>query len=221
MNHLAIVFFCRHKIALLAKKVVIAQRIVQRSRGLALKILKYAWDVDILGMICSLVGIAILLMILRSLSKWCQSFCFISHTIFCTYTWFLRVLIVSLSCFFMFKSLKQEIQCYICKEFGHLCCVDSINTDPCEVSCYKCGRLGHTGLVSLTILVTLCFCFCYTCWHAMFVMFSYDPHFYKPLQSNFCCVVWFANCWDVGCIFLVSQNLMMTSVFLLKWSLIW
>lgn len=40
----------------------------------------------------------------------------------------------------------KEIQCYICKEFGHLCCVDSVDTDPCEVSCYKCGRLGHTGL---------------------------------------------------------------------------
>ncbi|WCJ40207.1 zinc knuckle (CCHC-type) family protein [Euphorbia peplus] len=39
----------------------------------------------------------------------------------------------------------KEIQCYICKSFGHLCCVNIFNS-PKEASCYKCGQLGHTGL---------------------------------------------------------------------------
>ncbi|XP_065866901.1 uncharacterized protein [Euphorbia lathyris] len=39
----------------------------------------------------------------------------------------------------------KEIQCYICKSFGHLCCVNIFNS-PREVSCYKCGQLGHIGL---------------------------------------------------------------------------
>ncbi|KAK9280150.1 hypothetical protein L1049_013837 [Liquidambar formosana] len=40
----------------------------------------------------------------------------------------------------------EEMQCYICKSFGHLCCVNFIDAGPREVSCYKCGQLGHTGL---------------------------------------------------------------------------
>ncbi|CAK9175480.1 unnamed protein product [Ilex paraguariensis] len=40
----------------------------------------------------------------------------------------------------------KEIQCYICKSFGHLCCANIIDTSPKEVSCYRCGQLGHTGL---------------------------------------------------------------------------
>ncbi|XP_019433543.1 PREDICTED: zinc finger CCHC domain-containing protein 7-like isoform X1 [Lupinus angustifolius] len=40
----------------------------------------------------------------------------------------------------------EEIRCYICKRFGHLCCANTDETRPREISCYKCGRLGHTGL---------------------------------------------------------------------------
>ncbi|KAK4275971.1 hypothetical protein QN277_018977 [Acacia crassicarpa] len=40
----------------------------------------------------------------------------------------------------------KEIQCYVCKEFGHLCCVDSNDGPKWEVSCYRCGQLGHNGL---------------------------------------------------------------------------
>ncbi|OVA18883.1 zinc finger protein [Macleaya cordata] len=39
----------------------------------------------------------------------------------------------------------KEIQCYICKRFGHLCCIDFTDTGPREVSCYNCGQSGHTG----------------------------------------------------------------------------
>ncbi|KAE8713323.1 hypothetical protein F3Y22_tig00110213pilonHSYRG00305 [Hibiscus syriacus] len=39
-----------------------------------------------------------------------------------------------------------EMQCYICKSFGHLCCVDFVDTKAREVSCYRCGQLGHKGL---------------------------------------------------------------------------
>ncbi|XP_050936947.1 uncharacterized protein LOC103494199 isoform X8 [Cucumis melo] len=39
----------------------------------------------------------------------------------------------------------KKIQCYICKKFGHLCCVNS-TSDTSVVSCYKCGQTGHTGL---------------------------------------------------------------------------
>ncbi|KAF8395508.1 hypothetical protein HHK36_019456 [Tetracentron sinense] len=42
----------------------------------------------------------------------------------------------------------KEIQCYICKTFGHLCCVDFLDTGPREASCYNCGQSGHTGLAS-------------------------------------------------------------------------
>lgn len=40
----------------------------------------------------------------------------------------------------------KEIQCYICKSFGHLCCASYPDGGPSEISCYKCGLLGHTGL---------------------------------------------------------------------------
>ncbi|KAL7611245.1 hypothetical protein Lser_V15G13655 [Lactuca serriola] len=39
----------------------------------------------------------------------------------------------------------KEVRCYICKCFGHLCCVD-YGKGASEVSCYKCGQLGHLGL---------------------------------------------------------------------------
>ncbi|MBA0694335.1 hypothetical protein Goari_004646, partial [Gossypium aridum] len=41
----------------------------------------------------------------------------------------------------------KEIQCYICKSFGHICFINFVDTSPREVSCYRCGQLGHTGLV--------------------------------------------------------------------------
>ncbi|GKU93698.1 hypothetical protein SLEP1_g7272 [Rubroshorea leprosula] len=40
----------------------------------------------------------------------------------------------------------KEIQCYVCKGFGHLCCANFVDTSPREVSCYRCGQLGHIGL---------------------------------------------------------------------------
>ncbi|XP_055834299.1 protein AIR2-like isoform X1 [Solanum dulcamara] len=40
----------------------------------------------------------------------------------------------------------EEIQCYICKSFGHLCCASYPDGGPSEISCYRCGLLGHTGL---------------------------------------------------------------------------
>ncbi|KAK1430491.1 hypothetical protein QVD17_13268 [Tagetes erecta] len=51
------------------------------------------------------------------------------------------------TCKTMFYSVDdlKEIQCYICKQSGHLCCVD-YGEGPSEVSCYRCGQLGHTGL---------------------------------------------------------------------------
>lgn len=44
----------------------------------------------------------------------------------------------------------QEIQCYVCKRFGHLCCMDATGTDvgSAVVACYNCGLTGHSGLVS-------------------------------------------------------------------------
>ncbi|KAL4578557.1 hypothetical protein LXL04_014681 [Taraxacum kok-saghyz] len=39
----------------------------------------------------------------------------------------------------------KEIECYICKCIGHLCCVDNTHAGPKEVSCYRCGQLGHSG----------------------------------------------------------------------------
>ncbi|XP_050242426.1 uncharacterized protein LOC126691375 isoform X11 [Quercus robur] len=39
----------------------------------------------------------------------------------------------------------KEIQCYVCKNFGHLCCVDFLDLSPRHVSCYSCGQTGHLG----------------------------------------------------------------------------
>ncbi|POO03008.1 Zinc finger, CCHC-type [Trema orientale] len=45
---------------------------------------------------------------------------------------------------YCFDDIK-EIQCYICKSFGHLCCVDSPHANPVTDSCYNCGQSGHLG----------------------------------------------------------------------------
>lgn len=48
----------------------------------------------------------------------------------------------------------KEIQCYVCRSFGHLCCADFPDIDPREscgatgsakayTTCYKCGEEGH------------------------------------------------------------------------------
>uniref|UniRef100_A0A5B6ZCT4 CCHC-type domain-containing protein n=1 Tax=Davidia involucrata TaxID=16924 RepID=A0A5B6ZCT4_DAVIN len=39
----------------------------------------------------------------------------------------------------------KEIQCYVCKAFGHLCCADFVDEGPRQVSCYNCGQSGHLG----------------------------------------------------------------------------
>ncbi|GKV41841.1 hypothetical protein SLEP1_g49322 [Rubroshorea leprosula] len=39
----------------------------------------------------------------------------------------------------------NKIQCYMCKSFGHLCCVNIPDTGPREISCYNCGHSGHLG----------------------------------------------------------------------------
>lgn len=39
----------------------------------------------------------------------------------------------------------KEIQCYICNQFGHLCCIDVMDSFTRELSCYNCGAKGHTG----------------------------------------------------------------------------
>ncbi|XP_020540871.1 uncharacterized protein LOC105648972 isoform X3 [Jatropha curcas] len=39
----------------------------------------------------------------------------------------------------------KEIQCYVCRKFGHLCCPDFPNLSPTELSCYNCGESGHLG----------------------------------------------------------------------------
>ncbi|KAJ6827114.1 protein AIR1 [Iris pallida] len=40
----------------------------------------------------------------------------------------------------------KGIQCYICKDYGHLCCVDIIVSSAREASCYNCAQSGHNGL---------------------------------------------------------------------------
>ncbi|KMT04989.1 hypothetical protein BVRB_7g171510 [Beta vulgaris subsp. vulgaris] len=39
----------------------------------------------------------------------------------------------------------KDIQCYVCKRSGHLCCVDYFDALLSEASCYKCGQSGHNG----------------------------------------------------------------------------
>lgn len=60
------------------------------------------------------------------------------------------VVFVPLTVLLMFFLPNQEIQCYICKSFGHLCCINFVDTSPREVACYRSAQLGHTGLVSFT-----------------------------------------------------------------------
>ncbi|CAN8268351.1 unnamed protein product [Cochlearia groenlandica] len=44
----------------------------------------------------------------------------------------------------------KDIQCYVCKSYGHLCCAEPGNLSSWAVSCYRCGQLGHTGMVCRT-----------------------------------------------------------------------
>ncbi|XP_059280874.1 uncharacterized protein LOC132034499 isoform X2 [Lycium ferocissimum] len=39
----------------------------------------------------------------------------------------------------------EKIQCWVCKAFGHLSCIDYKDYGPKQVSCYNCGKLGHLG----------------------------------------------------------------------------
>ncbi|KAF8049008.1 hypothetical protein N665_2328s0001 [Sinapis alba] len=39
----------------------------------------------------------------------------------------------------------KDVQCYVCKRFGHMCCGEALSSS-WAVSCYKCGKLGHVGL---------------------------------------------------------------------------
>uniref|UniRef100_A0A0V0I9V2 Putative zinc finger CCHC domain-containing protein 13-like n=1 Tax=Solanum chacoense TaxID=4108 RepID=A0A0V0I9V2_SOLCH len=39
----------------------------------------------------------------------------------------------------------EKIQCWVCKAFGHLLCVDYTDYGSKQVSCYNCGKLGHLG----------------------------------------------------------------------------
>uniref|UniRef100_A0A803LXJ6 CCHC-type domain-containing protein n=1 Tax=Chenopodium quinoa TaxID=63459 RepID=A0A803LXJ6_CHEQI len=43
------------------------------------------------------------------------------------------------------KQCQKEIKCYVCKRFGHLCCVDYYDALLSEASCFKCGQSGHDG----------------------------------------------------------------------------
>ncbi|XP_048429351.1 LOW QUALITY PROTEIN: CCHC-type zinc finger nucleic acid binding protein [Pyrus x bretschneideri] len=45
----------------------------------------------------------------------------------------------------------KEIQCYVCKRFGYLCCVKYVDTSPWEVSYYKCGSMGHTSMACVSL----------------------------------------------------------------------
>lgn len=40
----------------------------------------------------------------------------------------------------------KSIQCYVCKKYGHLCCVDVTLTSERQDTCYNCGEVGHTGV---------------------------------------------------------------------------
>ncbi|KAM7524341.1 hypothetical protein LguiA_014243 [Lonicera macranthoides] len=39
----------------------------------------------------------------------------------------------------------KQMKCYICNNFGHLCCAEYKDEGPKQSSCYKCGDLGHLG----------------------------------------------------------------------------
>ncbi|XP_073128195.1 uncharacterized protein [Henckelia pumila] len=39
----------------------------------------------------------------------------------------------------------KGVQCYICMDFGHLCCTENNTEGPTQASCYNCGQSGHHG----------------------------------------------------------------------------
>ncbi|XP_075517458.1 uncharacterized protein LOC142551882 isoform X2 [Primulina tabacum] len=45
----------------------------------------------------------------------------------------------------------KGIQCYICMDFGHLCCYENSTGGLSEASCYNCGQSGHHGFVSFKL----------------------------------------------------------------------
>ncbi|KAL3700755.1 hypothetical protein R1sor_018777 [Riccia sorocarpa] len=52
----------------------------------------------------------------------------------------------SSNCYYDYdKHDLEQVRCYICKQFGHLSCVDIVDTSPVPVSCYTCGEMGHSG----------------------------------------------------------------------------
>jgi hypothetical protein len=53
----------------------------------------------------------------------------------------------------------QKVHCYICKQPGHLSCVEIVDASPTPVSCYQCGEVGHTGEVCI------CFTIAEISWH--------------------------------------------------------
>ncbi|URE11064.1 Zinc knuckle [Musa troglodytarum] len=61
----------------------------------------------------------------------------------------------------------KEMQCYVCRKYGHLCCVNFTDTGPREFFCYNCAKPGHTGLgcakprgdsVAVDSLAVCCIC---------------------------------------------------------------
>ncbi|KAM7255807.1 hypothetical protein ACFE04_011548 [Oxalis oulophora] len=51
------------------------------------------------------------------------------------------------SCYYEYSTDDlKEIQCYVCKSFGHLSCGNLVDPSSREPSCYRCGQLGHSGL---------------------------------------------------------------------------
>lgn len=101
-------------------------------------------------MICFHAVMIIHLMISRSL---CMLYFYISLVLIvgnCN-----MVDLLFLNIFFSVDGFEQEIQCYVCKNFGHLCCSEYADSFSREVSCYKCGQLGHTGLVSIVHFFSL------------------------------------------------------------------
>jgi hypothetical protein len=53
----------------------------------------------------------------------------------------------------------KKVHCYICKQPGHLSCVEIVDASPTPVSCYQCGEVGHTGEVCI------CFTIAEISWH--------------------------------------------------------